>query len=130
MKTMHNNKLKTVNSHFARTGAFLTLYVPTMIMVCHANKNRHKSNNTTRKKRVSCEIRLLGSGNWLRSIVMALNVKPEKRDNMVTREYATALTYPVYSSSFSVTLTPHEEVNVKVYNYFWLVSLAWFRGSK
>ena len=58
-------------------------------------------------------MRLLGSGSWLRSIVMVLNVKPEKRDNMVTRDPATALTYPVYSSSFSVTLTAPKEVYVK-----------------
>jgi len=44
---------------------------------------------------------------------MVLNVKPEKRDNMVTRDAATALTYRVYSSSFSVTLAPPEEVHVK-----------------
>jgi len=72
--------------------------------VCHPNKNRHKSNKTTRKKRVDCEMRLLGSGSWLRSTVMALNVNPEKRDSMMTRDPATAFTYSQYSSSFSVTL--------------------------
>jgi hypothetical protein len=48
-------------------------------------------------------MKLLGSGSWSRRSVMALNVKPEKRDNMVTRDLSKALTYSVYSSSFSVT---------------------------
>jgi len=118
MKTIINNKLKKDNSHFARAGALRTFHVPITIMVCHANKNRHKSNKTTNKKRVICEMRLLGSGSWSRSSVMALNVKPEKRDNMVIRDPDTALTYPVYSSSFSVTLTPPEEVYAKFFKWF------------
>ena len=106
MKNMNNNRLKTVNSHFARAGALRTLYVPTTIIVCHANKNTQKSNKTTKKRRVSCEMRLLGSGSWLGSITMAVNVKPEKRDNMVTRVLDRSLTYSMYSSSFSVTSNP------------------------
>jgi hypothetical protein len=94
-----------------------------MIMVCQANKNRHKSNKTTKKKRVSCEMKLLGSGSWSRRSVMALNVKPEKRDNMVTRDLSKALTYSVYSSSFSVTLISPEEVNVKFFKLAHLISV-------
>jgi hypothetical protein len=123
MKTIINNKLKTDNSHFACAGTLLTFHVPIMIMVCHANKNRHKSNKTTKKKRVSCEMKLLGFGSWSRSSVMALNVKPEKRDNMVTRDLSKALTYSVYFSSFSVTLTSPEEAHVKFFTLAHFVSV-------
>jgi hypothetical protein len=101
------------NSPFARAGGLCTFHVLTTITVCHASKNRHKSNKTTKKKKMSCEIRLLGSGSWLRSIVIVLNVKPEKRDNMVTRDPPTSLIYPVYSFSSLVTLTPLKEISVK-----------------
>jgi hypothetical protein len=39
---------------------------------------------------------------------MALNVKPDKRDNMVTRDPDKSLTYPVYSFSSSATQIPIE----------------------
>lgn len=123
MKTIINNKLKTDNSHFACAGTLLTFHVPIMIMVCHANKKRHKSNKTTKKKRVSCEMKLLGSGSWSSSSVIALNVKPEKRDNMVTRDLSKALTYPVYSSSFSFILGPPEDVYVKFFKLAHLISV-------
>ena len=62
IKTSINNKLKTGNSHFERAGALLTFHVPITIMICQANKKRHKSNTTTKKKRVSCEMKLVESG--------------------------------------------------------------------
>jgi hypothetical protein len=123
MKTIINNKLKTDNSHFACAGTLLTFHVPIMIMVCHTNKKRHKSNKTTKKKRVSCEMKLLGFGSWSRSNVMALNVKPAKRDNIVIRDLSKALTYSVYFSSFSVTLSTPEEVYVKFFKLAHLISV-------
>jgi hypothetical protein len=129
IKTIINNKLKTDNSHFAHAGTLLTFHVPIMIMVCHANKNRHKSNKTTKKKRMSCELKLLGSWSWSSNSVIALNVKPEKRDNMVTRDLSIAFIYSVYFSSFSATLAPPEEVYVKFSNRFLTIYITPFFQS-
>jgi len=49
----------------------------------------------TKRKRVSCETKSLEFVSWFRKRVIALKVKPEKRDSIVIRDPATHFTYSV-----------------------------------
>jgi hypothetical protein len=49
---------------------------------------------------------LLGSGSWLSSVLIVVNVKPEKSARIVTRIHDKFLTYSEYVSFSSVTPQP------------------------
>jgi hypothetical protein len=56
-----------------------------IIDICHADRNRKNSNSSVRKKRVICDITLVGSGSWVRNRLMTVNVKPARKDNTLAR---------------------------------------------
>jgi len=53
-------------------------------MTLHPIKNNDRSNKTAKKKSVNCDIILLGSGSRVISRVMVVNVKPAKKENILT----------------------------------------------
>jgi len=54
-------------------------------MVVHVRENKNRSNNTAKKKSVNCAKMLLGSGSWVISMVIDVNVKPQKRERTPER---------------------------------------------
>ena len=55
------------------------------VVVAHVNKNKNRSNKTAKKKSVNCDKKLFGSGSTVISRVMAVNVKPQKRERTPER---------------------------------------------
>ncbi len=49
------------------------------------DNRRKKLNKTDRKKSVTCEENSFGFGRKVRSMVIAVNVKPQKRDSTLVR---------------------------------------------
>jgi hypothetical protein len=55
------------------------------VVVAHANKNKNRSNKTVKKKSVNCDKKLFGSGSTVIRRVIAVNVKPQKRERTPER---------------------------------------------
>jgi len=51
----------------------------------YSTRKTNRSNSTAKKKSVSCDCNLLGFGSCVRSMVMTVNVKPARRDSVLTR---------------------------------------------
>jgi hypothetical protein len=63
-----------------RAGAQLIIMV-----ICHTDRNKKNSKSSVKKKRVTWDMRLVGSGSWFRNMLMTVNVNPERKVNTLAR---------------------------------------------
>ena len=56
-----------------------------MMDICHADRNRKNSKSSVKRKSVTCDMALVGSGSWFRNMLMTVNVNPERKVNTLAR---------------------------------------------